>query len=341
MRACVVFLLFLCVSLSAKVPLSARLLGDEKLPQDKFVSVYFDKRNPKKIVHKELVDSVSLDYDYKSFKGIEPEYLGVYWGGEFNFDKSVDKRISIHTGSTVVKLSIDGKVIYKPRYKKKKEMIYHFKQGKHRIEVEYVSHSFGTKCRVKILDVFNEYKEAEVADMIKKEFKDFEIINVSLLETRDFYNRVFLELEKSKKPLVLLLSSIDGVDFKIVNKFKNNVLAVVLYNANSTVDGDYKTYHVKNKTYDIGHKHNCACLSSHFICQSEFDINKDNEHIKKLFGQDLYGFSRSIRAKTLKVPKMIYDEKLRDEVRASIKKSNEIKRVCNKNKTVDFDNMFK
>ncbi len=329
-------LCFLNISQAQSISFAKHLLKDETLPQDKYLAIYFNTDKPSDIVFKEEVSHADINYGYDEFHGIKAEKLVAYWGGEFNFDKNITKRLAFGLSNQQVRVIVDDKVVFEGKNSKKEEIFYTFSKGKHKIEVELMNGYFVVNFNFSLKDVFSEFSEEEVAQKIKKEFKglDFDILLASLDRSKKFYNNETLVLEKSNKPLLLLVNSHRAINLDIQNPYNNKILAILSYNKDNNIKSKDKIYHIKNKTYEYNYEPKCDCYGSKFSCNAR--IKKLNEHIKEIFGKDIYGLSSAyVVKKPLNVPNLLYKDAIKRLEQALQNPKN-----CAKKK-VDFANIFK
>ncbi len=152
----------------------------------------------------------------------------------------------------------------------------------------------------------NFYKQSEVAAKLKGQ--NFDIWLAAIYESDVNDNKVVVALEKSKKPLVVMLSSYRAVRWEVSNPHNNKILAVLVFNPISSINLKENVYLV-NRVYDDNTKIRCDCVGggSDFHCDGG-DISSKNELIKKDFGQNLSGFSGSHDAIMINLPSTLVDE---------------------------------
>ncbi len=317
-----------------QVSWAKHLLKGEALPQNRFVAVYFSSDKPKQ-TFKEVVKNISIDYVRDRFHGIESGKFAAYWGGEFYFDKTSTKRLAFRIEHQKVRIIIDDKIIFKSEKNPREDLLYTFTKGKHKIEVELMNAWHTTRFNFALQDGFKEYSEEEVAREIRKKFKDFDVLEVSVFEAKQ--NKLTLELMKSKRPIVLLLSSVREVNFTIKNPYENKIIAILLYNKNSIVKGSYKLYYIKEGYYSYkDFMPKCECKNDVYIdCTTEAYILDENKHILELFDKRLYGFSKAYEASWLKVPMVVFGSNIERQVREAVKKNIILEKKCIRKRNIN------
>lgn len=204
---------------------SKEALAGTNIPSGQFKGFYFDRFKPMKPVKTELVSNIRVNV-LRSMQGIEAEDLAAYWVGNFHYDNDREMEINIRQGGHHrTRIIINDKVIFNDNYSRR--IIHSFKKGVHKIEVEHLSNYFANDLSINIRPVNKLYS---YNDLIMKLPSDnyAEYWLVSAYEAKKSSGQIDVVLEKSSKPVVLLLQSYEVVDWEIHNPHGNKIEAVVI-----------------------------------------------------------------------------------------------------------------
>lgn len=199
-----------------------------------------------------------------------------------------------------------------------------FNKGRHKIEVWFVNNWHTTSLLVDFKDEPKFYKQSEVVAKLKGQ--KFDIWLAAAYESGTQDNKIKVTLDKSQKPLVVMLSSYRAVRWDVSNPHGNKILAALVYNPISSINLNKNVYSMDERIYDedMEIKYHCSNGGAHFHCEGG-DINSKNDRVRKDFGQNLGGFSGSYGAITLNLPSILIDESVFTKD-AEAKKRNEAER---------------
>jgi len=321
----------------------------ENIPSGKFRAFYIDTHNPKKVIATEVVPDIAISYIYDKFHGIDSSSFGGYWVGEFEFAQDTKKMIYISHSQSTTRIIIDGYIIFDNNHKN--GVAYNFTKGKHTIEVEYINRWHTTHLSVKIMDKINKLKKDEIIKRLKNLTTDDTNFNyVGVYESKDNNNSIHLKLEKSPKPIVLLLQSYKAVIWDIDNSNGVKIEAIVINSSKpeAEIRGDIDGVEILYSQRQVGNgyksglpkddKRGCKCISGHYTC-SESRSFMANEIPSKL-GKKISGFSGKYATKYLTVPEIFMTPEIYEQIEQSNAKIREMEKSCTKNRTLTPDELF-
>lgn len=315
---------------------------NKEIPTNAFHAFYFDAAHPKEVVASEKVKEISVNYPYKEFHGIDSSRFGGYWVGDFVYEKEKKEVFYVSQSQSKLRLIVDGYVLYEGS--NSEEIPYLFTKGKHRIEVEHLNHWHTTRMNVKIGEYFKKYTLEELKDQFSYlKQKDFTIWYTGIYESRNIDSSVEITLKESEKPVVLIFQSYRATNWKINNPHHTKIEVVILnsYSPIAMVEGiDKKTplYYTKRSLgygYQLTRK--CSCTSGHFHCSGS--VFKDRS-ISALFNKKIDGFSGVYGTKGLTIPQKRMEESVYNMIEKNEKEIKEKRKVCSKNRDIDFKKLF-
>lgn len=319
------------------------IAGD--VPTNAFKAFYIDTNNPQKVVASETVKDISVNYAYKDFHNIDSGHFGGYWVGNVVFQQDEKKVFSISLSNSKIRLIVDGYVLYEGQ--SRAEVPFTFTKGTHKIEVEYLNGWHTTSLVVKILPHIQKYAQQELKERLKYlENRDFSFWYVGIYESKNKDNSVVLSLQKSNKPVVLLLQSYEATTWKIKNPYHTKIEAIVINSSapEATIEGEIdQNITVLYSQSKIGQGYRltpqCSCISGNFHCEGGNFTS--NAFATSINNKKVSGFSGQYSAAELAVPQEIMD----DAHYAQIEKQNQEieaqRQTCSKNKNENFDTIFK
>jgi len=263
-------------------------VDNDQVPLNKFRAFYMQLQNPNKVIYSEEVTRPSILYSRKEkFHNITPDHFMGFWTGNFEFDKTTSKELTLSVSWAKVKLLIDNEIVYEGG--DSKIIPYVFQKGKHHIEIEY-SNNYG---QVDFLfDMLDSVKEIDDSfrSLIKPNTK------IYLLSTYGSWREdhtLNVQLEDSDDPIVLFISSYEPIHWKIKNS--KNLIAVVYsaYDAGSKITTD----NVNTKIYHDKKLHYASRLMPYcydgpvFHCEGKNNFKNAVNHIIKRTGRKPDGFS--------------------------------------------------
>ena len=286
---------------------ASEITAGKQIPTGKFLAFYLSKDDPKNVVFSETVESVNLNFPYDEFHKIPSQNFIAYWVGNFDFKQDVQKMILTDFSWANLRIAVDGEQIFDSENGGAKRLTHKFSKGRHKIEVWFVNNWHTTRLSVNFKDELKFYKQSEIAAKLKDQ--NFDIWLAAVYESGAQDSKINVTLEKSQKPLVVMLSSSRAVRWEVSNPHGNKILAALVYNPISSINLNKNVYFMDERIYDEDMEIKCHCLNggADFHCAGG-DISSKNERVKKEFGQDLGGFSGSYGAITLNLPSILIDE---------------------------------
>lgn len=317
-----------------------------KIPTNKFKAFYINTNKPKELIASEIVDKVSINYAWDKFHAIKSEDFGGYWVGNFTYEKESPIEISVSQSWSKTRVIIDGIVIYEGGSNTK--VPYTFKKGKHKIEVEYVNNWHTTGFMVTMQPKTKTYNQQELkAALSKHTSKNSEVMFAGVYESSEKDQSIELILAKHKKPIVLVLSSYDAVNWKIKNT-KNVKIEAIIYSAYKPgveVKGDFSkslpilAYTGRVGSYDI--KKRCSCINggANFHCEGS-SAEETISRVESLTGKKMVGFSGKYSTDALLVPNVLITDKKKKEFKNDNLKIEQQRTECGKKSNPEFEKMF-
>ena len=302
------FCVFLaCANANDAQKWASEITTGKQIPTGKFLAFYLNKDDSKNVVFSETVENINLNFAYDEFHKIPSEKFIAYWVGNFDFKQDVQQMILTDFSWANLRISVDGEQIFDSENGGSKALMHKFNKGRHKIEVWFVNNWHTTSLLVDFKDEPKFYKQSEVVAKLKGQKFDIWLAVVYESGTQD--NKIRVTLDKSQKPLVVMLSSYRAVRWEMSNPHGNKILAVLVFNPKSSIDLKENVYFMDDYGYDEDTEIKCYCSNggAHFHCEGG-DISSKNERVKKEFGQDLGGFSGSYSPTAINLPSILIDE---------------------------------
>ena len=323
---------------SAMQKWAQEIAAGAQIPQDKFLAFYLDKREPKKVVFSQNTGRIGVNYDNDGFHDIASQNLMAYWVGEFNFDADVEKMVLSDYGWSTLVIAVDGvDILGGAASDQKRPLIYKFSKGKHKIEAWFLNNAHSSELFVDFKDVVPFYRQSDAAAKI--EAGDYELWLGAVYESSQMENRVKVVLEKSQKPVVLLLSSYRAVSWEISNPQNNKILATVVFNPISSVEGGNNVLYVEDYRYGESVEGlKCSCSSERiFNCEGS-EIYDTNKLVSGVFGKDLSAFSGKHAAASLSLPGTTITPKTLQDSKARLSSVEAERKKC---ESTPIDDVFR
>ena len=296
------------------------------------------------VVHEELVDAISINYIHDEFHGIKSEDFRAYWVGSIHLPEDETKRIAIHQGRAKTRLIIDGAVVHEGD--STKEILLTLNKGEHRVEIEYTNNWHTTNLSVAFVeDVANSSLrdiKRRLADNISGEY---EIYYAGLYQSSSKDHSVILNIEKTTKPVVLVLSSHSPIKWRISNPFMADIRAIVYghYGSGATVVGDVSKATMVLPSEKLLGSHTlapkCSCSSGRFHCTGT-SILATKTAVEELSEYSMSGFSVRYSAASLRVPEVIVNETFLQELDKNNQERDQLREDCRRQSNPDFERMF-
>jgi len=286
---------------------ASEITAGKQTPTGKFLAFYLNKDDSKNVVFSETVENINLNFAYDEFHKIPSEKFIAYWVGNFDFKQDVQKMILADFSWANLRIAVDGEQIFDSENAGSKALVHKFNKGRHKIEVWFVNNWHTTSLLVDFKDEPKFYKQSEVVAQLKGQKFDIWLAAVYDSDAQD--NKVVVTLNKSQKPLVVMLSSYRAVRWEVSNPHGNKILAALVYNPISNINLNKNVYFIDERIYDEDMEIKCDCINggADFHCNGE-DISSKNERVKKEFGQNLGGFSGSYSPTAINLPSILIDE---------------------------------
>jgi hypothetical protein len=322
-----------------------KLNPSRKVPEKGFYAYYINTNTPSKIVKKEAVNDVSINYSYDKFHKINSKNFGGYWVGYINLLGDETKTIAINQSWAKTRLIIDGFVVYEGG--SNNELLLNLKKGRHLIEVEYVNNWHTTEFSLTFFDEIEKLSLNVIQNRLaEKDLGEYEIYTAGVYESSNKDLSVTLNIEKTPKPVVLFLSSYSPVKWNISNPHKTTIKAIIYssYAPLATVFGDLDKstillYSIKRiGTYRS--TNNCRCTAGTFHCGEASGVLSTKKTIEGLFGHTMTGFSGKYSASSLKVPQLVINDELIKEKKLEKQKNSALRKSCSRQINPDFEKMF-
>ncbi|WP_299084225.1 hypothetical protein [uncultured Campylobacter sp.] len=307
-----VFLLAFCVFLACAnandtQKWASEITAGKQIPADKFLAFYLNKDDPKTVVFSETVENINLNFAYDKFHKIPSEKFIAYWVGIFDFKQDTQKMILADFSRANLRIAIDSEQIYDSENARNKAVTHKFSKGRHKIEVWFVNNWHTTDILVDFKDEVKFYEQSKIAEKLKGQNFDIWLAAVYGSSAQD--SKINVTLEKTQKPLVVILSSYSAVRWEVSNPHNNKILAVLVFNPVSSINLKENIYFMDDRGYSGDTEMKCYCVGggSDFHCEGGY-ISSKNERIKKEFGQNLSGFGGSYSSAVINLPSILIDE---------------------------------
>lgn len=316
------------------------------IPTNKFKAFYINTNKPKKLIASEIVDKVSINYAWDKFHAIKSEDFGGYWVGNFTYEKESPIEISISQSWAKTRVIIDGIVIYEGGSNTK--VPYTFKKGKHKIEVEYVNNWHTTGFMVTIKEKEKTYTRDEIRqNLAKLTSKNSEVLFAGVYESSEKDQSIELILNKNKKPVILVLSSYDAVNWVIKNRYMTKVEAIVYtaYKPGVEISGDIPkdipilAYNRRIGSYKM--KKDCTCINggANFHCEGSSG-DETIKRIESFTGKKVFGFSGKYGTDALLLPNTVLTKEKKKEFKDELVMIEKQRVECRRKSNPEFEKIF-
>ncbi len=314
------------------------------LPSSGFFAYYFRMSEPNKVVFREKVKDIAINYAGYDFHGIDSRDFGGYWVGEINFDRPTVQNVSVDLSWSSARIMIDKRIIYDGKNNSRTIPVA-FSAGKHLVEVEYSNGWHTTEFAVS----FTDKKKMLSSGDIKKYFRenkmllgDFDVFYAGAYESDNKDLTLPLNILPNKKPIVLVLSSYSMVKWVINNPHRVEIKVILLgsYDTGTEVRGvDKSTKLLYAKGQIGGYQLNVKCE-----CRPDGDFHCSagsiQNYISRLMGHKLNGFSGKYDAKAFDIPDKVLNDQLRDTLELEDEKIKKQRQACTKKYNPNFENIL-
>jgi len=308
------------------------------IPEKKFKNIFFNLSN-KNIVKTTYSNDIKIFAVAKLFNKNTND-ISSYHVGKIYFDTNTTQILSFDCGDARgCRLIIDDLLISKRALRQK---IYHFTQGMHKIEIEYLNHSPVYSLKFSL----SPFKEKLSKKALKKTFHgtnaDIWLVNYKVgykesigkggitLDMKT--NTPTITLKQSKKPIILFLQSNDYVQWRLKNT--KNVEAILIGYHNNKLDDiqiDSNEDKVSYTSLDLSVEaypstQPCLCTPGGiFLCKNL--LTKANE-IKSIFGKNITTYTYS-KEQTFIVPDTYISPSIFEKEKTALLRK---KQLCKENK---------
>ncbi|MBU2985238.1 hypothetical protein KO528_07735 [Saccharophagus degradans] len=196
-----------------------------------FIAKYF---NGEEFIASEKVDRISIHYPWSDFHNINSRSFRAVWEGEIDGgDEGKNVTMSFYDSHASRSVYLDGKKItgWSNSNKHTSEFV---EPGIHKLRLEFANGWHTTNFTAS----FDNYPTVEKNEL-KNIFKDTvdplaKVAYIGAYESGDIYNRVTISVPKLKHPIIIFLSSNNGINWIIDNPHKTNVSHVVIRHRGGT-----------------------------------------------------------------------------------------------------------
>ncbi len=289
-------------------------------PDTGFSVTYFDLKTGKPAC-KENIDEINVYlYDKKKFTsggtfcGVSVRNLGAYFIGNLDFSDEQEKLIAINvTHWAKAQLDIDGQPVLS---NKNSSIKYKFTAGRHKVEALYQPHLndiIWSEFSLNMTTPRTLYSRKELQQKLHQlDTKNSLLWYASVHESKKSNDgTISLELQPSSKPVILIISTINGRKFAVKNIQQANLQAIIF---TGEAVADIKTDGATNvPVYHLLWAHGIAYMSEFTTSADDYD-KEENERYKqalinsidRLFpNKALSGIATAYSADTLTVPQIL------------------------------------
>lgn len=315
------------------------------IPKNRFKAFYFNTKDPRNIIATEEVSKVGINYPFDQFHKIPSEDFGGYWVGDFQYDEEKSMELSLELSWAKARVIINGVVVYEGE--NSTTFPYIFKKGSNVIEVEYVNNWHTTGFKMSVQPMKKKYNTGELQTFLSEQVsKEAEVLYAGAYESAQTDQSVFLKLGMVSKPVILVLNSYSGINWKISNPNHVKIEAIVYsaYQPGTEIMGDISKTTPK-LAYDgtIGSytmEQQCDCHGAIFHCEGSNGLSVIRQ-IESLTKRKVLGYDVYYAPKVMLLPKVyVTPERLRAFEYQKIKIEQQEK-ACNKEINPDFNTLFK
>ncbi len=315
-----------------------------KLPKGSFQAFYINTDEPRKVIATESVDNIAISYIRDELHGIGSRDFGGYWVGNLEFETQEVRRISVSQSWSKTRILINGGVLYEGG--SDASILYRFEPGLHKIEVEYVNNWHTTELSVDINSEVAYYDLNEINAQLKSNLLgDYQVYYAGLYESSSKDLMTVVNMQKTARPVLLVLSSYSPVKWYLSNPFGVDVRAVVYgsYKPGSTLAGDISDsvlrFPARSRigSYDVSPE--CRCVAGNFHCEGT-GMMTTVAALKTLTEKPLTGFAGQYSAVSLRLPEVRVDDRYLEELKTTMSKVGADREACKSKNDPDFETMF-
>lgn len=271
------------------------------------------KQNRKRMVYKENVPGIAVNYAWNELHNIPSQTFAAYWVGQLEVAESGTYHFRSHHGHSNVRVLLNRHRILEATTRSSgKEISLHLDKGAYLLEVEYVNGWHTTNFS---LDISSEKHLLQTADLLSplatlKLPADTVVYAASVESASETDRRITLKYPAESRPYLLLLSSSNPVRWNI---YGNNPPRAIIYNnaqKGSEVNAEHQPPGIpwsgKFDYRDKSHTPSCRCRNGQLLCEGSMgSLEKTAADIEQWTGYPLAGISGAYHATTLPMPQTI------------------------------------
>ncbi len=317
----------------------AQLNPTGQIPDQGFLAIYIDRRDPYRVVFKETVASIAIKYAWDEFHGIDsPDFAG-YWVGRLKFDTATIKDIAVSQSWARSRIFIDGKLIG-TQARDGASIRHEFSAGEHVIEVEYINNWHTVEFKVTLQDPVPVLTRAEIAaEFARAGASDADLYYVGLYESGSRDTSVSVTLPETGRSIVLWLDSYEAIDWNVISTDKVAAVVVSAFTEGSRVIGvqPERMFRMKGWMGVHSETRRCSCRTM-FHCEDKYDMADVAAAAKAMTGRPLTGYAASYAATNVSMT--LYDTAAAARIAAAEARTLADAKACQERATPDFDTLF-
>lgn len=349
MKHYVLILIMCLLSLYADEPQTIDTWGKHINPQgifpkNRFKAFYFNTKNPKTIIATEEVSKVGINYPYDQFHKIPSEDFGGYWVGDFEYNSDTPMQLSLELSWAKSRVIINGKVVHEGE--NSTTFPYVFKKGSNRIEVEYANNWHTTGFMMSVKPMEKKYTTDELQTYLQENIsKNAEVLYAGVYESGQTDQSIFLKLAKVEKPVILVLNSYSGINWKISNPDRVTIEAIIYsaYQPGTEIMGD-NLKNVPKLLYDgiLGSytmEEHCDCHGALFHCEGSNGLSVIRQ-IESVTKRKVLGCDAHYAPKVMQLPKVYVTPERLKAFEYEKLQNEKAQKTCIREIAPDFNKMF-
>ncbi len=288
----------------------------------------------------ETVYDIRINYSHDQFHSIESEHFGAYWVGTIELPEDEIRSIVIGQSWAKTRLIIDGHVVYDGR--SDKEFPLALDKGDHLVEVEFTNNWHTTKFLVSLDNNLEKLSIDQIISRLEGGISgqySFNFAGVYRSSSKDM--AVVLNIDKLSKPIVLVLSSYEAINWRISNPYMTEIRAVVYasYSPCTTISGDLSSSTLllpsRRRIGSHGGKPSCTCEAGSLFCDTT-TLLWIRKAVEQLGESKMTGYSGEYSAASLFVPQFNVEEVLRIREKTMIENASSQNTPCSQNHVPHF-----
>ncbi|NCP67669.1 hypothetical protein GW756_05365 [bacterium] len=310
-------------------------------PLNQWQAFYFSATNPNEVVKTEVVDRLSVNFNWSDMD-IESEEFAAYWVGDWEFEEETVWAINVSQGWSKARIFIDDRLVYAGD--SSAELLHVFTAGTHRIEVEYLNAWHTVDFSANFGEPVERISKERLPEWIKLNRLDSLSLGlVSVYESNSFDTRIPISFADKNEPVLLLLSSYSGVEWNLdlMPEWVRGVVVASYENSTRAVGVPASVPLIYLNDYlDLPYRlqPECSSFGGYSHCEHTGLVGIDAV-IEPLFATTPKYFSGAYNTPGLMMPDLSISDDLRNNIRTSYEKWKDQQRNEAKKKT-DFEGLF-